>query len=365
MLKIMLSIRFASKSILINVMYKILFFIFLISSLNFAVTPGKRTLLLFIIDGFQSDAAKVAMANGADNLKYLYDNGVWVKNAYSVSPSPYLRLPDGSLPWGTSSPPNVAMHTGTHVFESRNMDDIFLEAGKSHIKSLFAGGAENYKEFNTSDFCYYSNSAPDSFLVNYGIDHFKNDGVRLIEIHTQRIRNHWNGPEEKLDQDSDYQKYIIYLDHLLGKFITVFKNAGVWDSTYIIVCGDHGMGNTKRSEHPASIISSWEPYMNFYGPGIKKGKTIPYAESPDIAILIDHLMGLPPLKGHLDPGVDVIPKGTTGVLLTNVFTGQPDSIQRPRLILKYLESTKGNRSNDYGDYRAAMLKYLKEPYGKK
>ncbi len=349
----------------INIFPKVCFFILLTAFQSFSFTPGKRTLLLFIIDGFQSDAAKVAIANGAENLKYLFDNGVRVKQAFSVSPSPYLRLPDGSLPWSTSSPPNVAMHTGTHVFESRNMDDIFLEARKVGIKSLFAGGAVTYKDFNSCDFCYYSNTCTDSFLVQYGIDHFKDDGVRLIEVHTQRIRTHWKGPKAKLDPGSDYQKYILYLDHLLGKFVRTFKDAGVWDSTYVIVCGDHGMGNTDRSEHPASVISSWEPYMNFFGPGIKKGKTIPYAESPDIAIMIDHLLKMPPLKGHLDPNIDVVPRGTTGVLLTNIFIGQPDSLKRPHLIRRYLESTGWKPSNDYAEYRSAMLQYLKELYRKK
>lgn len=357
--------RYKNKLIYGHIMFFAILFIFLTTFQAFSFTPGKRTLLLFIIDGFQSDAAKVAMKNGAINLKYLYNNGVWVKKAYCVSPSPRLRLPDGSQPWGTSSPPNVAMHTGTHIFETRKMDDIFLAAKRSNIKSLFAGGATNYKDFNTGNYCYCSSSAPDSFLVNYGLNHFKNNGVRLIEIHTQRIRNYWDGPKEKLDPNSSYQKYIVYLDGLLGRFINLFKKAGVWDSTYIIVCGDHGMGQSRKSEHPASVISSWEPYMNFYGPGIKKGKIIPYAESPDIAIMIDHLMKMSPLKGYLDQNVDVVPKGTTGVLLTNIFFGHPDILKRPHLILRYLKSTDWKPSNSYGGYRAAMLDYLKELYGKK
>ncbi len=196
---------------------------------------AKPTLLLYVIDGLQSDAAAAAMNNGAKNLKYLYDNGVRVEESYCVSPSPYLRLPDGSLPWGTSSPPNVAMHTGTHVFESRKMDDIFLAARRSGIKSIFAGGAENYKEFNTPDFSYVSNTDPDSIMVQHGIDQFKNDDVRLIRLHMQRIRNHWTGPEDKLKTGSDYQNYLIYLDHLLGKLIETFKSDGVWDS-YLYYC---------------------------------------------------------------------------------------------------------------------------------
>ena len=328
-----------------------------INNISFA---QKSTVLMFIVDGLQTDAAMTAMANGAVNLKFFLDNGVWVEEAYCSSPSPYLRLPDNSLPWGTSSPPNVAMHTGTHIFESRQMDDIFLEARKAGIKSIFAGGAENYKEFNTADFCYYSNQDSDSIMVQHAIDHCRKDGVRLIRLHLQRIRNFWAGPEEKINPDSKYQKYILYVDHLLRKLINEFKSAGVWDSTYVIVAADHGMGITTQSSHPASVISSWKPYMNFYGPGIKKGQSIPYAESPDIAILVDHFLKLQPLQGHLDPQISVQPTGTTGTFLKNIFIGNPREIEHPKYIRRYLESVHWKPSDEYAEYRSAMIQLFKE-----
>jgi Type I phosphodiesterase / nucleotide pyrophosphatase len=335
----------------------IIFFVLIFQNISFGAKP---VMLIFIIDGIQSDAVKTAMENGAVNLKYLHDNGVWVEEAYCVSPSPYLRLPDGSLPWGTSSPPNVAMHTGTHVFESRQMDDIFLEARNANIKSVFSGGAENYKEFNTADYCFYSNSASDSEVVQFGMNHFLNDNVHLIRLHIQRVRNYWDGPQCKTDPDSRYEHYLLHVDSLLGKFISAIKIKGLWDSTYIIVAGDHGMGITKKSEHPASIISSWKPYMNFYGPGIKKGKSIPYAESPDIAIMVDYLLKLPPLKGHTDPEVSMVPRGTTGTLLKNIFVGNPEDLNHPMLIKKYLESTGWHPPDDYAGYRLAIIFLLKE-----
>lgn len=324
------------------------------------IFASKPIVLIFIIDGLQSDAAKTAIMNGATNLKFLYDNGVWVEEAYCVSPSPRLLLPDNTSPWGLSSPPNVAMHTGTHIYESRNMDDIFLAAKRSGIKSIFSGGAENYKEFNTADYCFYSNQAPDSEIVQFAINHFLNDDVRLIRLHIQRIRNYWEGQECKTDPSSKYQKYLLHIDTLLGKFIQCFKNKGVWDSTYVIVSSDHGMGITKRSDHPASVISSWEIYMNFYGPGIKKGKTIPYAESPDIAVMVTHLLKTSPLMGHIDPNIPHELKKITGTLLTNIFEGNPTEIYHPKLIRKYLENTNWKPSDDYLEYRTAMIKLIKE-----
>lgn len=327
-----------------------------ISNLFFA---QETVVLVFVIDGLQSDAARVAAANGAENLKFLMENGVCVKEAYSTSPAPRMYLPDGSLPWGTSSSPNVAMHTGTHLFESRQMDDIFLSARRAQIKSLFAGGADNYKEFTTPDFC-YAGSLSDSTVVQYGMDHFKNDGNRLLRLHLQQIRDSWTGPEDKLDPGSKYQQAILHTDALLGKLISMFKDEEVWDHTYIIIAGDHGMGITKESDHPPSIISSWSPFMNFYGPGIKRGKSIPYAETPDIAILINHFLNLKPLEGHVDPKVTIEAKGTTGTLLTNIFEGNPDEITHPKLIRRYLESKNWKPSDEYAEYRLAMLSYINE-----
>jgi hypothetical protein len=328
------------------------------------ISASEPVVVIFIIDGLQSDAAEVAAANGAENIKFLIDNGVSVLETYCTSPAPRMYLPDGSLPWGTSSSPNVAMHTGTHVFESRQMDDIFLSARCAKIRSVFAGGATNYEEFTTPDFC-HSGSLTDSAVVQYRIDHFKNDGARLLRLHLQNIRDSWSGPEDKLNPRSQYQKAILHADALLGKLIQVLKSENVWANTYIILAGDHGMGNTRESDHPPSVLSSWSPFMNFYGPGIKKGKNIPYAETPDIAILVNHFLNLEPLKGHTDPGVSTEIKGTTGTLLNNIFEGNPDDINHPKIIRRYLDSKNGKPSDDYSEYRLSMLAFIRESSIKK
>jgi hypothetical protein len=316
------------------------------------------------VDGLQTDAAKVAMANGAVNMKYFLDNGVWVEEAYCSSPSGRLYLPDNSMPWGTSAPPNVAMHTGTHIFESRQMDDLFLAARRANIVSLFSGSADNYKVFNTADYC-YAVSNTDSIAVDFAIDHLRKNKARLLSLHVQETRRNWTGPEDKTKPDSKYQRYLLHVDYLLGKLIKALKSEGIWDSTLVIVSSDHGMGMTKQSDHPASVISSWQPYMNFYGPGIKRAKTIPYAETPDIAIMIAHWLGLSPLQGHTDPKVSIVQRGTTGTLLTNIFEGNSIEIEHPKLIRRYLESKDWKPSDDYADYRVAMLSLLKELMQKK
>lgn len=323
---------------------------------SFAV---ETTVVLFVVDGVQGEAMKVAAANGAGHFRFLIDQGVWVEEAYSPTPAPRMTLPDGSLPWGTASAPNVAMHTGTHVFESPQIDDIFLSARRAGIKSVFAGGAENYRVFTTPDFT-YAGRLSDAEVVQHGIDHFRKDGVRLIRLHLQEIRNSWTGPEDQLDPHGKYQRHLQEADALLGKLIATLKQAGVWDVSYVIAGGDHGMGNSKQSNHPPSVASSWKPFMVFYGPGLKRGATIPYAETPDMAIMANYFLKLKPLAGYTDPAVNVEPKGTTGTFLSNILEGSPRELKHPRFIRRYLENNGWAPPDAYGDYRRAMLSLIKD-----
>jgi hypothetical protein len=322
------------------------------------VDPAAVIVVMFLIDGLQPDAAATAMNNGADNLKQLVDNGVRVETAHSTSPAPRLELPDGSLPWGNSTSGNVSMHTGTHLFESRQMDDIFLSARKAGIKSVFSGADPNYAEFDTPDF-HYADDFSDEQTLKYALDHFEQDGARLLRLHFQRIRDDWSGPAGKTDPTSAYVKHLVAIDALLGQLIQRLEDGGVWDSTYVIVSADHGMGTAAGSEHPSSTRSSWDTFMAFYGPGIKHGATIPYAENPDVPVTVNHLFGLPPLQGHTDPNVDLPTPGATGTLLSNLFEGEPDDLPHPRYIEQYLAKGTFAQNEGYADYRTGMLDLIK------
>ncbi len=328
--------------------------------LPFANTAAAdTTVLMFIIDGLQDDTARFAASHGALNLKFLMDNGVRVEDAYSTSPAPRMSYPGTTMPWGTTTSANVAMHTGTHVFESKNMDDIFTVARRAGIKSVFAGGAGNYSALDTADFSYYGGLA-DTTVVRHGLDHVRKDGARLIRLHLQQIRRGWTGPADKTVAGSPYQRAVLHADSLLGVFIAAIKAEGVWDSTCIVVSSDHGMGTTAQSDHSPSQASSWQPVMLFYGPGVKKGATIPYAETPDIALMAAYFLHLPPLRGHLDPATAVAPKGTTGTFLANILVGGPKDVKHPRMIRRYLESKNWKAGNDYAEYREAMMGMMRE-----
>ncbi|MFD2727672.1 sulfatase-like hydrolase/transferase [Hyunsoonleella rubra] len=311
----------------------------------------------FIIDGLMKDAVETAIDAGAEHLKYFAENGVVVEEAYSNSPVGRVKLPDGSEPWRGASPPNIGMHTGTHVFETQHLDDIFLSARRKGIKSVYVGGHTLYDVFTTAD-THYAEIMPDQKVVELGIKHIKEDGARLVRLHLQEIRSSWKGPEGKTNPDSKYIMAILNVDEQLGRLVDFLKNEGLWENSFFIISADHGMGILKKSNHLSEQLSSWQIYMNFYGPGIKKGATIPYAESPDVAIMTNHFMGLPALKGYTSKVDYLKQSSTTGTFLKNIFDGNPESLDHPKWIKTYLDENAGSPPNDYLHYREAMLSFI-------
>jgi hypothetical protein len=326
---------------------------------NKDVVSKQPIVIQFIIDGLMKDATETAIAAGAENLKYFALNGVVVEDAYSNSPVGRVKLPDGSEPWGGASPPNIGMHTGTHVFETQELDDIFLSARRQGIKSVYVGGHTLYDVFTTSDI-HYAEIMPDQKVVELGIKHIKEDGARLVRLHLQQIRDFWKGPKGKTNPDSEYIKAILNADAELGKLMAFLKEEGLWETAYFIISADHGMGTLTKSNHLSEQLSSWQIYMNFYGPGIKKGTTIPYAESPDVALMTNHFMGLPPLKGYNAKVKSLKSLKTTGVFLENIFEGNSLDLKHPQWIKTYLDKNSGSPPNDYLHYREAMLNFIND-----
>lgn len=320
--------------------------------------PDDATVILFLVDGLQRAALDTGIANGATNMKFLVDNGVTSETSYSTSPAARLELPpNDSLPWGNATSGNVAVHTGCHLHESNVMDDIFLAAGAANIVSVFSGGDSNYSAFTNPDF-EYADDLEDAEVMANALDHIENDDARLIRLHFQRIRDDWSGPAGKTMADSPYVQHLVAIDGLLGELRAALETKGVWDRTYVILTADHGMGQSSSSDHPPNVRSSWENVAVFYGPGVKKGVTIPYSENPDMAILANHMLKLPALKGHTDPQVTLTKKGPTGTLLTNVFEGGADVVH-PRYVEKYLTTgTYVDGGTGYSDYRLGMLEIL-------
>lgn len=325
-----------------------------------ANTLPNTSVVIFVIDGMMADAAKTATQNGAIHLKFVEQNGVTVTTVRTPSPATRIELPGNIRPWGNATAGNVAMHTGTHLFEadSAGMDDIFLATKAAGIKSVYSGGDNNYAVFKTATFN-YGKTMEDKQVVDHAIKHLKIDGARLFRLHLQRLRDSWTGASDKTNPTSAYIGKIIAADKLLGELIAALKEVGVWDNTYLIITSDHGMGGSRSPPHPPTAAASWEPYLAFYGPGLKQGATIPYAELPDIAVTTIHFFGLPSLKGHTGSSIPIATKGPTGTVLTNLFKDTGPELAHPRYIDQYLKSGAfSTRGDSYAPYRNFMLEIL-------
>lgn len=320
------------------------------------------TVVLFIIDGLMPDAAEVAIKNGAENLKFFMKNGVTVDEAYCLSPARRVTLPDGSEPWGGATPPNLGMHTGTHLFENSHIDDVFLSARRSGIKSVFSGGHDLYKVFTTPDYTYAQTGYSDNQVVQHAIDHVKKGGINFFRLHLQEIRYSWSGPESRINPKSDYQKSILNADKELGRFVECLKSEGLWENCYFIISSDHGMGQGKETRHYANDLTSWKIYMNFYGKGIKKGVSIPYAESPDVAIMVNHLLKSDDLKGYTVKTDRLKIVKPTGILLSNIFEGNSDTVEHPMWVKKYLIRSNWKPEKSYLHYRNNIMELINQSF---
>lgn len=322
----------------------------------------KTTVVLFLVDGLMWPAAQTAANNGATNVKFLVDNGVRAELSHSTSPAARVTWPGASpaLPWGGATAGNSTLHTGTHLLEapSTGMDDIFLATTAAGIKSVFTGSDANYAVYTTPTY-HQIFPTSDAMVVDYAITNLKTNGVRLLRLHLQRIRDVWNGPAGMTNAQSPYIQYVVNtVDMLLGSMFQALKDVGVWESTYFVFTADHGMGTMTASAHTPPEPSAWDPVLIFYGPDLKKGTTIPYAENPDIPVTLMHWFGLPPLKGHTAASVMLAQKGTTGVFLSNLYAGAPTDIPHPRYIDQYIKGGL-QTTEDYAPYRDGMLRLIK------
>jgi Type I phosphodiesterase / nucleotide pyrophosphatase len=325
------------------------------------------TAVIFFIDGLTPQAVDTALGAGmVPNIKFLLDNGVRVQLSHPATPTARVVLPDGSMPNGGSTAGNRVPHTGTHLIEANHdgLDDIFKEATAAGLKSLLVADDPNYSAFTTPTVHEIITTAPgaatDDQVISRFVTLYQMNKPRLIRIHLQHIRTAWVGPDGLTTASSPYIQYLIADDKRLGTFIQALKDGGVWDNTYFVLGSDHGMGVTLASAHPANERPSWNNFMAFYGPGLKKGATIPYAENPDIPVTLVKLLGLPPLKGHTAANVTIAVKGPTGQYLSNLLAGAPADLTppHPKYMEQFLMTTPALEDN-YAQYRDGMIRLIK------
>ena len=222
------------------------------------------------------------------------------QTVHSTSPAAVIQLPPGcpggTEPWGFASSGNVAVHTGCHLFESsadgrhlpgraRRRDALGVLRRRAQLPRV------RHRRTSTTATGWTTPTA-----AGRAIAHLKNDGARLVRIHLQRIRDVWTGPADKTNPRLGVPPALVtVVDRLLGDVIQALKDGGASGTAATSSLGlrpRHGGRRRQRARRRRAV--SWNPVLAFYGPGLKKGATIPYAELPDVAVTVAHLLGAAP-----------------------------------------------------------------------
>jgi hypothetical protein len=250
--------------------------------------------IVFMIDGLHWKApAELKMPN----YNALIKEGCYIRKSYMITPHHPTVGEYGKL--HTSSFPNPVLQSGT----------VFIRPGNKMLQDVFA--PKYLTAFVTNTIAYASvsqgfndvvlnPSLSDKDVVDMSIDMLGKQDIRYFRIHLQTPGNEgrylsYTTPDKPYFRNiwgkgSPYVAAVENADVLLGKLIQSLKSAGKWNSTLLIVTSDQGQ--SEIGWHPMIDEDSWVTPLVFVGPGIAKGRVLPYFEHTDLTPTIAHLFKL-------------------------------------------------------------------------
>jgi hypothetical protein len=263
---------------------------------------------------------------GLENIRALARLGTSVTEAYIPVPWHPTTGLYGEL--HTTSLPNPVTMAGTLFLQPghRMVQDCFYPSQlTAHIANSTA-----YESLNPSfNYVRLDRAMTDADVVRAGLDLLADTDVRFMRILLQDLNNRASQTVASTTKDvpwrgniwgggSPYIQKAREADRLLGVFIQGLKELGKWENTLLVLISD---GQADAGWHPILSEESWRIPLIFVGPGVARGRVIPYAENIDIAPTICNLVGAP--APNTGPG--------TGRVLTEIReadNGSPPPISR-------------------------------------
>ncbi len=261
-----------------------------IISCSFSQPPLR--VILFIIDGLHWEAPQKLEMPVLNNLR---KQGTYVQKSYMIVPH-HPTIGDYSK-FNSCSFPNPMLHAGS----------VFIKPENKYIQEVFQGSQTAFV-VNTAAYRSVARgfttqimdpSLSDKQVVEQAIQILKNQDPVFMRIHLQTPGEIGSSiavstPDKPyfrniFGKGSPYIKAIEEADVLLGQFISFLKQEGKWSETVLIVTSDHGQSRT--GWHPLYDEDSWATPLVFTGPGIAKGRELPYFEHTDLAPTIAWLLG--------------------------------------------------------------------------
>jgi hypothetical protein len=247
--------------------------------------------VLFIIDGLHWEAPEKL---GLRNIQALARQGVSFRQAWLVPPAhphsgAWADIHNASIPNPVMLAGTVFLHKGHRMIQHQFQPDT------AHVNNC----PEAYVSLNPGNTYIHAKDTEDVWAVEQAIRLLESEPITFMRIHLQDTGRagyacsvaQGDEPYKKniWGKGSPYIEKAKEADRLLGRFVNALKKMNKYDDTLLVVTADHGQAST--GWHPPHLAESAITPLVFVGPGVAKGKVLPYADHIDIVPTICHIMG--------------------------------------------------------------------------
>lgn len=261
-----------------------------------APAPLAKHVVIIGIDGLSVDGVKNSRM---PNLNKLRKDGAFTFKARGVMP--------------TSSSPNWASMIMGAGPEQHGITSNDWKLNKHTIEPTFIGPGGIFPTI----FCILRQQRPSSKAA---VVHDWDDFGRLVEKDMVTILEHKVGPDLTIDRATEvlkelkpdllfihldsvdhaghkegwgtpeYYQAVEHVDELIGRVLATLQEAGIADSTFVLVTADHGgLGKSHGGESMAELEIPWI----VHGPGVIKGTEITaHVNTYDTAATVAYVLGL-------------------------------------------------------------------------
>jgi len=249
--------------------------------------------IVFLIDGLHWQAPeKLHMPV----LNKLIGQGTYINKSWMIVPHHPTVGDYGKL--HTSSFPNPVLQEGNLFINPKNrmLQEMFGEKPTAFITNTLAYQSVS-RGFNT---IIQNPDITDDAVLSKSLEVIESRNPIYLRIHLQTPGNEGrylsytttNKPYYRniWGEGSPYVRAIENADVLLGRLVDHLQLIGEWEKTLLIVSSDQGQ--SVQGWHPMIEEDSSITPLLFVGPGIAKGRTLPYFEHTDLSPTIAWLMGV-------------------------------------------------------------------------
>ncbi len=235
---------------------------------------------------------------GLENFLRVAERGTRVAEALTIAP--WHPTVSGYWPLSTTSFPNPTTFAGS-LFLRPWREQRYMQHGFRGFTAHIAN-SDAYRSLNPGfDFTRLNGDDTDEDNVRLGLrllrEHRNLTFMRLLlqdanavsqEVANARGGEPWAG--NIYGEGSPYPGVVRRADALLGVFLDGLDSMGMADDTLLVVLAD---GQSAFGWHPVQAEDSWRLPLVFAGPGVARGRVVPYAENIDIAPTVAALAGVP------------------------------------------------------------------------